>query len=213
MSCAVGRSGRRHKALDRIGELGNGASPVEFDSRASPQERFDSLDVAPDLCLLATSREALQTAGEYVFRLQPLDCPPEKSRGVDEILSYPAARLFAERVSAQGVDLALGADDAILVAVDSPQAGEWFGLIRDHAKGRDVRAWPNAGRLDDIGYACVWLAPHGLLAPWRSRLTPLILARRAEHARAAQRIAGRLFAERPRAFRKRIEALWKSGKR
>ena len=56
-------------------------------------------------------------------------------------------------------------------------------------------------------------APHGALAPWRSRLVPLILARRAQHARAAQRIAGRLFAERPRAFRKRIEALWKSGKR
>ena len=35
----------------------------------------------------------------------------------------------------------------------------------------------------------------------------------AAHAKAAQRIAGRLFAERPRAFRKRMEALWKSGKR
>jgi hypothetical protein len=56
-------------------------------------------------------------------------------------------------------------------------------------------------------------APHQPLAPWRSRLAPLIAARQAAHAKAAQRIAGRLFAERPRAFRKRMEALWKSGKR
>ena len=69
------------------------------------------------------------------------------------------------------------------------------------------------GAFQDLSVLFGFTAPHGALAPWRSRLTPLILARRAQHARAAQRIAGRLFAERPRAFRKRIEALWKSGKR
>ena len=51
--------------------------------------------------------------------------------------------------------------------------------------------------------------PHQPLAPWRSRITPLIAARQAEHMLAARRLAGRLFAERPRAFRRRIEALWK----
>ncbi|MEK1931321.1 MAG: winged helix-turn-helix domain-containing protein, partial [Pararhizobium sp.] len=72
---------------------------------------------APDVCLLATSREALQTPGERVFRLQPLDCPPEQpGQTADEVLSYPAARLFMERVSARGVDLALGSDDPPLVA-------------------------------------------------------------------------------------------------
>src|SRR4051812_20717827 len=40
---------------------------------------------------------------------------------------------------------------------------------------------------------------HGALAPWRSRLIPLILARQAKHAKAAQRIADRLLAERPKA--------------
>jgi len=69
------------------------------------------------------------------------------------------------------------------------------------------------GAFQDLSVLLGFTAPHGALAPWRSRLVPLILARRAQHARAAQRIAGRLFAERPRAFRKRIEALWKSGKR
>jgi len=72
---------------------------------------------APDVCVLATSREALRTAGEQVFRLQPLDCPPEQpGQTIDEILTYPAARLFMERVRARGVDFALGPDDAHFVA-------------------------------------------------------------------------------------------------
>jgi hypothetical protein len=69
------------------------------------------------------------------------------------------------------------------------------------------------GAYQDLSVLLGYTAPHGPLAPWRARLTPLIQARRATHAKAAQRIAGRLFAERPRAFRKRIEALWASGKR
>ncbi len=54
---------------------------------------------------------------------------------------------------------------AILIAVNGPQAGEWPALLRAHAKGRDIRVWPQAvGDLADIAYACVWMAPHGLLA-------------------------------------------------
>ena len=57
---------------------------------------------------------------------------------------------------------------AILVAVDGPQAAEWLGALRAHAKGREVRhdvySWPDAVPTDDIAYACVWLPPHGVLA-------------------------------------------------
>jgi len=51
-------------------------------------------------------------------------------------------------------------------------------------------------------------APHQALAPWRSRLAPAIEQRKHAHVAAAQRLAMRLFAERPKAFRHRIEALW-----
>ncbi len=37
---------------------------------------------------------------------------------------------------------------------------------------------------------------------------PLIAARRERHLTSAERLAGRLFAERPKAFRRRIAALW-----
>jgi glyoxylate/hydroxypyruvate reductase A len=55
--------------------------------------------------------------------------------------------------------------NAILVAFNGPQAGEWHESLRSHAKGRELRVWPDAiGNAGDIAYACVWLAPHGLLA-------------------------------------------------
>jgi glyoxylate/hydroxypyruvate reductase A len=58
---------------------------------------------------------------------------------------------------------------AILVAVDGPQAGDWLDALRARAKGRELRVWPDAiGDPDHIAYACVWLAPHGLLAKFRN---------------------------------------------
>ena len=53
-------------------------------------------------------------------------------------------------------------------------------------------------------------APHRPLAPWRSRLAAPIDQRKADHAAAARRLAQRIFAEQPKAFRRRIEALWNS---
>ncbi|HXW23413.1 MAG TPA: CHAD domain-containing protein [Xanthobacteraceae bacterium] len=54
------------------------------------------------------------------------------------------------------------------------------------------------------------IAPHQPLARWRSRLAALIAAREAAHVAGAARVAGRLFAEKPRAFRRRLEALWET---
>jgi CHAD domain-containing protein len=53
-------------------------------------------------------------------------------------------------------------------------------------------------------------APHQPLAHWRARLEPLIDQRKAAHIGAAKRLAARLFAERPNAFRRRLEALWEN---
>jgi glyoxylate/hydroxypyruvate reductase A len=54
---------------------------------------------------------------------------------------------------------------AVLLAFNGAQAGEWLAALRSSARGREVRAWPNhVGDPTGIAYACVWLAPHGLLA-------------------------------------------------
>src|SRR5713226_5531582 len=71
----------------------------------------------PDIYILATSREALHVPGERVLRLCPLDCPPEQpGLTASEVLAYPAARLFAERVSVRRGDFSLRDDEAPMVA-------------------------------------------------------------------------------------------------
>ena len=64
------------------------------------------------------------------------------------------------------------------------------------------------GACQDLAVFTGLTAPHQPLAPWRSRLTPLIEARRGAHLKAAARLAGRLFAEKSKAFRRRLSALW-----
>jgi predicted ATPase/DNA-binding winged helix-turn-helix (wHTH) protein len=72
---------------------------------------------APGIHILATSREALHVPGERILRLPPLDCPPDQpGLTASEVLAYPAARLFAERVSARGGNFSLGDDEAPMVA-------------------------------------------------------------------------------------------------
>jgi CHAD domain-containing protein len=64
------------------------------------------------------------------------------------------------------------------------------------------------GACQDLAMLSRFTAPHQPVAPWRSRLTPIIEGRRAAHLKTAARLAGRLFAEKPKAFRRRIAALW-----
>ena len=72
---------------------------------------------APQLRVLATSRESFRSEGERIFRLFPLDCPPEREGlDVDEVLAYPAAQLFVERIAQSTGAFQLSAEEAPLVA-------------------------------------------------------------------------------------------------
>jgi CHAD domain-containing protein len=64
------------------------------------------------------------------------------------------------------------------------------------------------GACQDLAVLAEMTAPHQPLAPWRSRLMSVIAARRGAHLKNAARLAGRLFAEKPKAFRRRVDALW-----
>jgi len=68
------------------------------------------------------------------------------------------------------------------------------------------------GRCQDLEVLRGLTAPHQPLAHWRSRLTPACGERSAALAQRAARIAHRLFAEKPKAFRRRLEALWERGR-
>jgi CHAD domain-containing protein len=68
------------------------------------------------------------------------------------------------------------------------------------------------GRCQDLEILKRLTGPHQPLAHWRSRLTPACAERTTELAQRAARIALRLFAEKPKAFRHRIETLWEHGR-
>ncbi|OLU29895.1 winged helix-turn-helix domain-containing protein [Pseudomonas sp. PA27(2017)] len=66
------------------------------------------LQAAPGLRILATSREALRTAEEYVQPLAPLESPPLGSHlRLAAALRYPAVKLFMRRARARQADFRL----------------------------------------------------------------------------------------------------------
>jgi predicted ATPase/DNA-binding winged helix-turn-helix (wHTH) protein len=66
--------------------------------------------------ILTTSREPLLTPGEWVFRPQPLPCPPETDDlTAVEALRYAAVELFVERATAARHDFRFTGAEATLV--------------------------------------------------------------------------------------------------
>jgi len=64
------------------------------------------------------------------------------------------------------------------------------------------------GKVQDLVVLSRYAEPHQALAHWRSRLQSAASQRQAQHVAVSRRIAGRLFAEKPKAFRHRLEAMW-----
>ena len=113
-------------------------------------------------------------------------------------------------------------------AVTAPEAIHRFRqrvVVHRYQMELAVPLWPKIGRVwvaeaqklrdrlghyQDLTVLRNFTAPHQPLARWRSRLAPLIAARQTEHAAAAARVARRLFAEKPKAFRRRLMSLWES---
>ena len=206
-------------AIEALEDLVDDKVPLSARTVASIRGRLDEKRLSAEAAQLTQALRA-----RFIIALDAAETA---------VAAWPLEIAFAE--------LARELADAYKLARDDAPGGDWREVDAEvlHDLRRRVVAhryqmelveplWPKFGKLwvaeaqrlrdrlgafQDLSVLLGFTAPHGALAPWRSRLVPLILARRAQHARAAQRIAGRLFAERPRAFRKRIEALWKSGKR
>lgn len=77
--------------------------------------------------------------------------------------------------------------------------------IREAQRLRD-----QLGKYQDLAVLIRMTEPQQPLAHWRSQLLPIIAQRQADHATVAKRTAARLFAETPKAFRRRFEALWEA---
>ncbi|KJC48478.1 transcriptional regulator [Bradyrhizobium sp. LTSP849] len=112
---------------------------------------------APELHILATSRESFRTEGERVYRLFPLDCPPHRDGlSMADILAYPASQLFVERIAESLSEFELSEEDAPLVA-DICRRLDGIALAIELAAGR-VNAYGIAGTasLLDSRFSLLW---------------------------------------------------------
>jgi predicted ATPase len=72
---------------------------------------------APQVYMLATSREALRVEGEHVYKLEPLAVPPDDpALTVSVVETFPAIQVFVERAVAGGARLDLSDANAAAVA-------------------------------------------------------------------------------------------------
>ena len=69
-----------------------------IDAAASIVEAL--LHASASLHVIATSREPLRAEGELVYRVPPLDVPPEGTDSTEEVLQHGAAKLFIARACA-----------------------------------------------------------------------------------------------------------------
>jgi CHAD domain-containing protein len=77
--------------------------------------------------------------------------------------------------------------------------------------GEAQRLRDRLGRHQDVLMLESLTGPHQPLVRWRSRLAAAIAERRAAHVAGSKRLAERLFVEKPNTFRRRLDAMWRTG--
>ncbi|WP_354130657.1 MULTISPECIES: winged helix-turn-helix domain-containing protein [unclassified Bradyrhizobium] len=118
---------------------------------------------APQVCILATSRETLRVRGEHIHWIAPLEFPPEGVHmSAREALAYTAVQLFAERVAASQLRFMLN-------DVDAPVAAE----ICRRLDGIPLAIELAAGRVDAYGIHDVARLLDHKFELWRGRRTAL----------------------------------------
>jgi predicted ATPase/DNA-binding winged helix-turn-helix (wHTH) protein len=71
--------------------------------------------LCPRAAVLATSREVLRIDGEYVYRVPPLDVPPEGLEELDQLLSHSAVELCIARIQASDSDFSPSREDLLAI--------------------------------------------------------------------------------------------------
>jgi predicted ATPase len=90
----------------------------------------------PSIKILATSRESLRAIGEQVYRLAPLEVPPQGvSLTAEEAIRFSAVQLFVERASTKAFELRLS-DADVMAVVDICRQLDGIALAIELAAGR-----------------------------------------------------------------------------
>jgi len=215
-SLASARDGQAAlNALDHLGEKG---AALSARSTASVRERLEALRGGEERAVLTDElRDAIATwldATAATAESWPLDTVH---------FSAVAAQLAAGYRSARR---RMPADWALATAEDLHELRQ---RVVNHRYQMELvePLWPRFGRMwtgeaerlrdrlgkyQDLAVLERLTGPHQPLARWRSRLVPACTEQRAALSKRAERIARRLFAERPKAFRQRLETLWEEAR-
>ena len=112
---------------------------------------------APQVHILATTREVLRVEGERVYRLAPLAYPPDEPGLTAAVaMTFPATQLFVERAAASGARLDLSDADAAIVASICRKL-DGVALAIELAAGRvDVYGLQQTATLLDERLALLW---------------------------------------------------------
>jgi predicted ATPase/DNA-binding winged helix-turn-helix (wHTH) protein len=123
---------------------------------------------APEVYILATSREALQAEGEHVYRLEPLECPPEEIEPSAAVAqTFPAIQLFVERALTSGARLDFSDTEAATVASMCRKLGGVALAIELAARRVDAYGLDQTAALLGQRVTLLWSGPRS--APPRQR--------------------------------------------
>jgi CHAD domain-containing protein len=214
---ALGGARDGQSALDALADVESHGVPLSKRSLANVHGRIDALRQAAETTTLTGDMrmqiaQALDRAGNAVegWPLQTLAFPDVAQQLA---LGYRAAR---RAIPESWTD----ADGEALhelrkrVVTHRYQMETVVPLWKRFGKmwtGEAQRLRERLGQHQDLLLLIKLTEPHQALAPWRSKLMPAITERKAEHVRAARRMATRLLIEKPKAFRRRLEAMWETG--
>ena len=119
---------------------------------------------APQIHILATSRESLRAEGEFVQRLEALDCPPT-DLDREHAMAFAALQLFVERAMVAHEHFELS-DAELPLAIEICRRLDGIPLALELA----------AAQVDSLGLS-------GLLQQWQHQLHPLAAGNHQRHAR------------------------------
>ena len=203
-------------ALDALVDLGEGEVPLPPASLATIISRLEPMRQAAEA---ATQTAAMRS--RLMMALASLG---------EAIAHWPFDRIGFSEISGRLTDTyrqARRAAPCVWEAADGKALHELRKCVIDHRYQMELvePLWPKLGRLwvdeaqrlrdrlgayQNLAVLATLTAPHQPLARWRARLSAPVAARQAKHVAATARLAGRLFAESPKAFRRRLEALWQA---
>ena len=201
-------------ALDAIDDLGGDYQALSAASLATIKRRIEEVRTAAEaLTLTAEAREKLRTT---------------LAKTASDVALWPVEDIDFRDVAAgltEGYRRARRAAPADWSAATAEDLHELRQRVVTHRYQMELieSAWPRLskawvaeaqrlrerlGKHQDLAVLGKLIEPKALLARWRGKLAPVIEARQRDHIEASMRHAGRLFAEKPQAFQRRIEAMW-----